>query len=372
MAGNERISIRQFVILTILFTMGSSVMVAPSLVTAEAKQDAWLSVLVGIACGLLLAKLYGRLAQRHPDMTLAEYSDLVLGKWAGKFVSVSFFLFLLILSAILLRLVGEFITTLIMPETPIQAVEIVFVLTIITGGRLGLETVARTSEMLFPYIIIFFLFMVLFLAPEMRLENFSPILENGIGPVLQGAFRLLGIPFAELAILLAIAPYVANTCHIGKSLMAGTFIGGVILSMITMLCIAVLGADSTARFSYPTYQLAQKINIGNFIQRIEIVSGGILFLSLFVKITLCYYSMVISLAQSLRMLNYRTLTFPLGMLVVGLSQIIFPNVVYQQMIALKAWTPLVLLYGLILPLVLLVADVVKRGWNNRTRKTAGE
>lgn len=370
MLEKGRISNRQFIMMTVMFTIGSSVLVAPSLATLEANQDAWLSTLLAIGCGLLLAKLYGVLAEWHPGMTFAEYSEIILGKWFGKLVTLLFILGLLILTAILLREVGDFITTLIMVETPIQAVEIVFMLPIVMGVRLGLETFTRTSEMIFPCTILFFLFMVLFLMPEIKLENISPFLENGLSPVLRGGFRLLGLPFLEMVVFFMIAPYAANSDKIGKHLMIGTLMGGLILLIINLLTVTVLGADATARFNYPTYELAKEISVGNFIQRIEAVSGGIIFISLFVKIILCFYSTALSLAQTLHLNDYRILTLPLGMLVIVLSLIFFPNIVYFKMFVREAWTPLMLIWGLFLPALLVVVDKMKKGFGKRTRESA--
>jgi spore germination protein KB len=359
MPTKEKISNNQFLVLIILFTIGTASLIAPPLLVGTAKQDAWLSSIIGIGFGLLFGKLYGMLALRYPTLTLAEYSEKILGKWIGKTVSFLFFLYTLILTAGLLRIIGDLLTTHILTETPIQAIEILFLLTVIMGVRLGLETIARTSEMLLPYVLIFFVLLVLFLLPQIEFENISPFLENGMNPVLRGAFRTLGVPFLDLVVFLMITPSVVTQKKIEKTMLIGILMGGIILLLITLLSILVLGVGLTSRLNYPTFVLAEKIDIGNFIQRIEILSGATIFISLFIKISICFYSLVLSIAQPIQLKNNKILTFPLGIMVVTLSIILFPNIVYFNFFLLKAWTPITIIYGLILPLLLLVVDSIK-------------
>lgn len=372
MPEQGKISLNQFIILALLFIIGTSASLSPYLVVNMAKQDAWLSALVSIGLGFLLVLLYGILVRRHPKMTLIESSETILGKWIGKIVSFLFFLYFLILTSVLVREIGDFITTNLMPETPIQAIEIIFILTVIFAVRLGLETFSRTSEIILPGVLLFFLFTVLFLIPEIRFENIAPFLEDGMKPVLRGTMQLLGVPIFELVILLMIAPYVDTPKQIGKALFIVTMLGGIFIFLIILFSILVLGPGSTSNLNYPIYALAQKINIGNFIQRMEVLAGGILFISMFIKTTICFYSMVLSFAQIFRLKKYEMLTFPLGMIVLVLSIILFPNIIYFNMFILKAWTPFVLIYGLFLPVILLVVDTVKKRFKKRNTDSIGK
>lgn len=132
---------------------------------------------------------------------------MMLGKWLGRIVSYSYFIYLLIFSAFLLREIGDFLTTQILPNTPIQFIHIIFFSIVIMATRLGLETFVRANEILFPWIIGLFLILVLSDTPQIRIENIQPILENGIKPVLKGVYPTLGLPYLELNVFLMIFPY---------------------------------------------------------------------------------------------------------------------------------------------------------------------
>jgi len=355
----EKISYTQFIILIIMFILGTANLITPSLIVSQAKQDAWLSILFGIGIALLLAWLYSTLAERYKNMTIIEYSQRILGKWLGWSLSFLYCLYFLILTAGLLHIVGDFITTHVLTETPFIAIQITFIMIIIFAVRLGLETFARTFEMLFPYVILFFIVLMLCLIPQIKLENVLPVLEHGVNPVLRGTIRLLGVPYLDVVIFLMIAPNVNHPKKVRKSLVIAILIGGIILLLVTLLSILVLGSGLTSVFYYPTYDLAQRIDIGHFIKRIEIFSGGIIFLTAFAKITISFYALVVSLAQTFSLKNYQFLTLPIGMITVSLSLIMFPNIVFFNLFMMKPWTPFMLIFGLLFPLILLTVDLIK-------------
>ena len=368
MLEKGKISNSQFVYLMTMFLLGTAMLIVPTIVAEHAVQNAWLSVLLGIAIGVVCCILYANLAARYPDLTLAEYSEKILGKWLGKMVSLLFFLYLLVLTSGLLRIAADFILTHILPETPIQAIEFLFLVTVIMGVRLGLEPFARTAEMLFPYIILFILTLTFLLLDEVKMENLLPILEDGINPVLRGAFRTLGSPFLDIVVFLMIAPYVTDPKKVKKNMFSAFLIGGTILTLVTLLCLSIMGPELTTRLNFPVYVLAQKVEVGNFLERIEVLSGGLIFIALFIKVTICFYSMVLNLAQSLQLNNYKMLTFPLGFLVMVLSIFLFPNIIYFRSFLSDAWTPIVIVYGLFIPLLLLGVDVIRKGFNKAEEK----
>ncbi|XEC95559.1 endospore germination permease [Paenibacillus tarimensis] len=211
------------------------------------------------------------------------------------------------------------------------------------GTRLGLEVLARSSEIFFPWFIILFLLLVFFLFPEIKFENIQPILEEGIKPLLRSAIPFIEFPFLELVIFLMIFPYVNRTKETGKAFLVGTTIGEIILIILTGLAILVIGSDATSSYLYPTFLIAKRINIGDFLQRIEAIVAVLWFISIYFKLTICFYTTVLAFAQTLKLNDYRSLTFPLGMILIVYSLVVSPNIVYNITVTPEVMIP----YGLI-------------------------
>ena len=107
-----KISGRQLMVLVVLYTIGDSILVLPTIVTAEAKQDAWISGLLAIALGpLMMTFLYQSLAKCFPDLTVIEFSEKILGIWIGKFVAFLFVIYFFMTASTYLREIGDFVNT---------------------------------------------------------------------------------------------------------------------------------------------------------------------------------------------------------------------------------------------------------------------
>ena len=361
MMKDVKINAYQFLVLVIFFTIGTSILVIPSNLAAQVKQDAWISAIIGTAIGLLIVWLFCTIAQWFPDLTYVQIIEKLLGKWIGKAVSILFILISLLYTANLLFQSGTFLNIHAMPNTPMSALNILMVMIIVMGVRQGLETIARSAEILIIIFFILFIFLVIFVAPEVKFENLQPVFESNIKAIFTSSFFYIALSTLNAVILLMIYPAFINKSKQAKtSFIIGSLIGGIIIIVLTLLCIAVMGADRTAREIYPGYELAKRINIADFIQRIEGLMAALWIITLYFKATLYFYASVLGIAQVLNLNDYRPLTLPLGVITVVLSLIIYPNLVYQQEWDTTTGISITLINGLIVPLILVVAYKIRK------------
>ena len=129
--------------------------------------------------------MYIKLSSLYPNKTLIEINEAILGKWLGKFVSLLFVASTLLFCSQVLFYAGSFLTTRIIIQTPMLAVHILFMGIVIVGVRLGIETIARCAEILFPWFVIPFLILVFSIFPQIHYENLQPLLEVGVKPIIR-------------------------------------------------------------------------------------------------------------------------------------------------------------------------------------------
>lgn len=355
-----KIGVNQFTVLTILFTIGSSILISPSGLAFAAKQDAWIAATLGLFSGLLMVMLYNMLTSRFPKMSFVQYTQEILGKWLGRTISFLYFCFFFILTALVLRNIGDFLTTQVLTNTPIQFIHIFFLVVVILGIRNGLENFTRTAEIFFPWVIFFFLIMVILLPQEFEFGNIKPVFGYGIKPIINAAIPFISTPYMELVIFLMIFPYANNSQKARKAFLVGVFIGGTVLVIISLLSILVLGADLTASQQYPSYSLAKKISIGNFLERLEVIMAGIWFITIYFKLTICFYVSTMTFAEVFQMKDVRQLYLPFGMILIVLSIIAFPDMAYFVQFTSKTYFPYALPYAIIFPLLLLIVSVIRK------------
>lgn len=261
----EIISSRQFTIITFLYSIGTAILIIPSSITGAAKQDAWIAACIGVVLSLLAVKLFLTLANQTPSLNFVEANEKILGRFFGK-ITASCFLILTFLSAgELLYFIGIFMKTEVMPETPTLAFALMFSIIIMYAAYLGIETFARSAEIIFPAFVFIFIFFMVCITPQIHFENIQPLLEATKTSMLYSIARFMSIFSFPLLVLLILYPAGVNVQPSAqKGLYFGTILGGIVLITLIVLSILVLGPENTSSRTFPSYALAQRISIGNF------------------------------------------------------------------------------------------------------------
>ncbi|WP_051005514.1 GerAB/ArcD/ProY family transporter [Paenisporosarcina sp. TG-14] len=247
-----------------------------------------------------------------------------------------------------------------LPNTPIIATHILFLILVIFTLRLGLETFSRTAEFSFPWLLLLILILILSIAPQIDFKNLQPMYAEGVKPIIRASVSFIGTPVLELVAFLMIFPAINRLQGSKTGFLAGFLFGGGILLITSLLTVLVLGADLTGRSMYPSYELAKKINVGDFIQRVEALASFTWILSIFIKLCICFYASAVCLTQTLQIKNDRSVIIPLAIILLILSIIAYPNTAYYISFVNKSWPALALIFGLFLPLLLLVLSMIKK------------
>jgi spore germination protein KB len=349
-----KISASQFGILILLNTIGSTILIVPSGLAAETKQDAWIPAFLGVGSGLLVICLYNALGGLFPEKTLVEYCNKIVGKWLGSSISIGFVYFSFIGATTLIWVMGNFLVTQIMPESPTIIIHAFFVMIVIMGVRLGLETISRSAEIFLPWVGMFFLLLILLPIPDMNLENLQPMLDSDLKPIIRATLSFISVAIFPLVIFQMIVPNEKRSKETNKAFFIGSLLGGIPLIIITILTITVLGAGLTASNMYPSFALGKKVGIKGVLERIEVIVAILWFITIYYKTTIYCYASVKGLSQILSIKDYRILTYPVGMLMIGFSTIIYPDVMYEMEWDVKTWIPYAATYGLFMPAFLYV------------------
>jgi spore germination protein KB len=356
----EKISSFQFFILVIMFVVGSSVLYIPTVLAASAKEDAWIVGVIGGALGVGIVFLYIKMAEYSQGKDLIQMYDSVFGFIMGKVFTIIFCFYCLIIASLILRGIGDFMFTQIMPETPIEIIMGLLIFFVINALKYGVEVFARTAEIFFPWIIFLFIFGVSMILPDIEFLRIFPILDNGIKPILKGTFSYLGFPYLECILLLMLLPYCNDLKKAKKSWIFGTIGGAIILLIPVVLSIMVLGPELTANNSYVTYTLAKKMGIPHVFERMEVIIAIFWIITIFYKLLLCSFCLTKSVGTLLKVEDEKILAFPLGIILFCTAIISGEDVVYLNDFSSNIWPFFALQTGLLFPLLILLIQIVKK------------
>lgn len=347
-----------------LSTLGGSILVISSVITAVAKRDAWLSVLVTMLFGLLMMWIYCFLGTRYHGLTLIGITQKIFGKWLGKIVSVGYLSYLLTTTYGIPHFIGSFVST-ALTATPVSLIILPFVAGLVIAVYYGIEAFARASEIFFIFFTVLFLISIILVLPNLNLNYITPVLENGVTPVFKGAVILSGyISIQNITVLMIYPSSVDDYKAGGKAFVKGFLWANTVVFLVILVSILVLGSNIVANSAFPTILLAREINVGTVLTRLEYIISILWVVSEFGIGILYFYSLIKAFSELLGLKDHKKIVAPIGLIVLLYSFIVYPNALQQSNWAITGFTPHVILYGFILPVLMLIVYLVKKQFFN--------
>ncbi len=319
-----KISRRQAVFLVTNTILATMVLYVPSLLAQETGQDAWVTVVLAGAGGVLYGAIVVFLGARYPDKNLVEYSMELLGPWAGRAVGMIFGLFFLYLNGAVIREFSELLVSLVMPETPLVVFDTLIVSLAAYGVYLGLEVFARVNEILFPTALFISMGFIALAIPEMEFYHFKPALVHSLPALLRGSALLFSFYLEGTALLMFYPALRRPEEGRAISYQVGFLLAIALLADILGV-IALFGPEETARLIFPTFELAKTVHLGGFVERIESLIIGIWITMGGLKVMVFYYVSVLAFAESWGLRDYRLLVLPMGIILASLAVLEFAD-----------------------------------------------
>ncbi|GFN32710.1 GerAB/ArcD/ProY family transporter [Paenibacillus xylaniclasticus] len=351
-----KISAAQLTCMLFLSILATSMLTSPSIAYSIAKNDMWLTPLIGCLGGFLVVALALALHRRYPGSTLVQYSDLILSKWLGKLVSLVFLLICLLMNAYQLRQFSEIMKLSFMINTPSMVFVVSMILVSALAVNLGIELIGRVSLLFTPIIIFLVIGLILPLVREMEPDQLLPFMADGAGPILRGALALqIWFPIYIYAVMFL--PYVSNQNQARRWLNWGVC-WSIIIFVLTFLYIIMTMGAASQHFSYPFLLLSRYVTIASFMTHLDASIMILWVLDVFIRTIVMYYAAVSGFAQWFQIPSYKALTLPIGLIIVLFTFWSIPNMaVFNQLISVMMFYYLVGHLGI--PLILYAASLIR-------------
>jgi len=338
MLEKGKITGNQLTVIVVLMILPTAILFLPAISSAAAKQDAWISAVLAMLGGIGIALLVLALSLRFPDQPLDLFSEKIAGKIVGRCISFLYFWFFLHINSIIVREYVEYLSSAILPQTPL---EVLIVTSLLVSGfavRSGLEVIGRLGEFILPIVVMMILFILLPSTKDFEWGRLTPMMAEGFKPVIEGAFAPVSW-FGEVVTVAFLIPFLNQVQASKKAVVGGIVLIGILLVGVAVITVGVFGASEVARMKFPTFELARVINIGNFLERVEWLVDSLWMLGAFMKITIYYYIAALVGARWFRLKDYKPLVFPIGLLLMVLSLLLYPNAVDLVAFLGEVWPP---------------------------------
>ncbi|MFC0271741.1 endospore germination permease [Metabacillus herbersteinensis] len=323
----EKISALQLFYVIIGFEIGNAMIYG---LGADAKQDAWLTILIGMFCGLILMLIYTKLSEFYPGDTLIQMIPKIVGKYLAFPIILIYISYFSLLASTACRDFGELIVSSILIETPIAVVIGSFMVLMIYCLRGGVETFGRMGEIIFPvYIIALIVIWILLLSVEVfSLDNLTPVLGNGVKPVLKDVFPYrLTFPFGETIIITMFFPFLNKKQNARKVGIAVILIGGILLTFNSIMNLSVLGPEIYSINFFPLFRVTRMVSIADFLERFDVLIILLMVAGVFFKVGGWTFGAALGIAELFKLRQYRSVLLALGTIIPSLSLLYTTNFV---------------------------------------------
>lgn len=285
----EAIDKKELFSLLVLFELGSALLFS---LGADAKQHAWLAVLLGMISGFGIIYFYIELARRTEYQPLTQVLRIYFGKYIGWIVGFTYVIYFIYIASRVLRDFTSLLQLAAYEGTSFLTITVLMMFCIMYALYLGIEVFARFTILIF-YIITSFLSVIVILqiiSGQINFQNIQPIFEGGIVPILKATYPLLiTVPYGELIVFLMIFPLLNTKGDLLRTGLYSVGVAGGILVLFTLLNLLILGQDVFMRSTFPLLTSVSYINVANFIQRLESIVIVLMVLIGFIKIHLFTY-----------------------------------------------------------------------------------
>ncbi|HEX3016148.1 MAG TPA: GerAB/ArcD/ProY family transporter [Desulfobacteria bacterium] len=294
----------------------------PTALAIRATTGAWLLNILVCAASISFYLPIHLLIKRFNYAPLPEIAYAVLGKAGGIGVTLVVSGFFLYLFTMFLKLFAGAIGVTILPNTPVSVIILISIIGIIAVSFYGMEGVTRTALIFLPFVVLGFILTIILSVPELDSAGMFPLLGVPVQDHLSHA-GLLGLVVHETLSLSVVAPYVRKGKSLSKLCVWTLVIVAVVSTILVLLCQLQFIYPGLKEIPYPLYQLVRMIYVGRFIQRLDAVFVLLAIVSSTIQMSFIFQITMLSLAQGLRLDDWRPLIMPVAIIAYALTFLFF-------------------------------------------------
>jgi len=267
MKNKNEINSNQLIFYTFASQMGVGIMFLPTQLAEIVGHDGWISVLIGgitFSCFILIVIAF---MNRYKKKSIFEINRLLYGKYIGYIFNLSLIIYVILFSAIVLRMMVVAMQLMGLKTTPRIILTIFLIIPTIYTVSGGLKIVCR-----YLHIVIFvgaiLAIYIIFVIGRIRFTFLMPIGEANIKSIVNGAkvsiFAYLGIELIPF-----IYSNVSDKENITKKVLLGNLISMVIYVLVVISTTGLFGEEMLKKLEIPLLSLA-RVCYSNIFERIDL------------------------------------------------------------------------------------------------------
>jgi len=329
----------------------------PNGVVEIAKQDGWISALIGAIYPLYIALLAIYVSGKFPKDNILVLSRRYLGKTFGTILNFLFLLSFFSFFPPLITTLGIIVRTEALPIlTPLKIYLVLSFVGVYTASR-GIKVLGRICSITF-WMVIAIIIPTISILKQGSILNISPVFGAGIVNILKGSVYS-AYDFSLLEIIFLIYPFINDSRKIKSATLKAVGFTAIIYTWITFITIYYMGKDIIPKtiWSFFTVTEAVHIEVVNNFRYIFIFFWLIIAIK---SVAIFNYVCVFFLNDIKKIKDKKIIYVVLAIVVIYIAKTYYPDKVEMEEI-IKYTLPISVIYNLIY--ITLIASLiwVKKG-----------
>ena len=257
----------------------------PGIIISVSGNAAWIQIIFVSLISIILFFCSVWAYKKCDKMNILSISEKIGGKYLKAFVGFLLSIVLFFNIANIMRSFPEITKMVLLPNTPVELIVLIFAIVIGIAACSGLESIARIHSIFIPIILFIMILFFIFMIPNAKLYNLYPILGKGTQNIFIKGVNGITL-FEDIILLNILLPYIENFNIAKKSGYISMIISSAAAFFEILLYCLVYPYPSSEKFLVPIFQLTRLIGIGDFFQRFEAFFEFIWSFSVFLYLSL--------------------------------------------------------------------------------------
>ncbi|PRR79359.1 Spore germination protein YndE [Clostridium liquoris] len=357
---NENLTNRQIAFYIFGAVVGYSIISLPKQAAEYASTAGWISIIMSTIIALIEIYIITFLNYTFKNMTIYEYSRILVGKFTSNIFIILFIIYTFMLSSMSIRDTANIVKNSILIKTPIWIIIFILLCLCYYASSKGLQVLGRLCEVYGIFIIIFTILISIVSFQQGNILNLLPIQGfNGIIGPLKSLSQLIAA-FLGAEFLLVVPFNEKNNKSVFKYTLFIIVFIGLFYIIVFESTLSIIGAEDLIHYYDALLTSAKRIDI-HFLEFFRKIDGFVLttwIMAVFTTISISAYVLTFFIKKLFKINN----TFILSIVIIILSFIAsqLPQTIEDVRKVLSYTSYLGIFYSFIIPLILYIVAKVKK------------
>lgn len=318
MYREESLSNHQMVYIACNFALGASLIILTGI--KYAKKDVFICDILGLLIGFIFALMMAYVVDKFPNTEYTQILNKLFPPIITKIIAVIYLIYSICLLALVQSDINGLTTTMIMPNTPDWLIGLTSIVIVAYVMHKGIHIFSLSVEILFPitYILLIFIYIVSFFKVG-KISNLTPIFSESASNIFKGTLDVFSFPYVDNFLLVFIYSLSKDNFKKHTVVKKAYLMSAFFLVFRSVVVISVLGINEALRFTFPLFETVRLIQIGRYIERLELILLSSWILSTYIKLGTCYYVTLRCIEYLFNLKDYRKLSTTLAIFIIPLS-----------------------------------------------------